>query len=268
MKQPGVAVAPRSPSTLRSVAVPNEHGGWGLTGEPVLLGLLIAPSIAGVLLGLAAVGAFLLRQPLRVVLVDHHRGRDLARTQLARTVVLVEGAILVVLAAGATLLAGTRLWWPALAATPLVALELWFDRRSRSHRLAPELAGAVGVSAAAAMIMIAGAHASTEAAAAWLILGARVTTAIPHVRAQIARLHERPTSDRTLVAADLLAVVLAAAATVADRAFAAGAVAVVAVIAVQRFTADQRVAPKVLGIRQSVMGLSVVIATALGFHLA
>ncbi|WP_334143348.1 YwiC-like family protein [Rhabdothermincola sp.] len=148
MNQPGVAVAPRR-STLRSVAVPNEHGGWGLTGEPVLLGLLIAPTIAGVLLGLAAVGAFLLRQPLRMVLVDHHRGRDLARTQLARTPVLVVGAILVVLAAAATVIAGAHLWWPALAATPLVALELGFDRRSRSRRLAPELAGAVGVSAAA-----------------------------------------------------------------------------------------------------------------------
>jgi hypothetical protein len=31
----------------RMVAVPSEHGGWGLTFEPVLLGLIVNPSWAG-----------------------------------------------------------------------------------------------------------------------------------------------------------------------------------------------------------------------------
>ncbi|MDX2007394.1 MAG: hypothetical protein SFU83_19325 [Meiothermus sp.] len=31
---------------LRSVALPNEHGGWGFTLEPILLGLLVAPGEA------------------------------------------------------------------------------------------------------------------------------------------------------------------------------------------------------------------------------
>lgn len=43
----------RRPS-LRSVAIPAEHGGWGLTLEPGILGVLVAPDLAGVLLGLAA----------------------------------------------------------------------------------------------------------------------------------------------------------------------------------------------------------------------
>ena len=33
--------------TLRSVAMPAEHGGWGLTLEPGILGVLLAPSLAG-----------------------------------------------------------------------------------------------------------------------------------------------------------------------------------------------------------------------------
>jgi hypothetical protein len=33
-----------------AVATSNEHGGWGVTLEPALLGLLIAPGLAGVLL--------------------------------------------------------------------------------------------------------------------------------------------------------------------------------------------------------------------------
>ena len=48
-------------SALRSIAVPTEHGGWGLTAEPVVLGLAVAPSIAGLCLGSAAIIAFLAR---------------------------------------------------------------------------------------------------------------------------------------------------------------------------------------------------------------
>lgn len=35
-------VAAGERSTLRAVAIPTEHGGWSLTLEPVLLGLLVA----------------------------------------------------------------------------------------------------------------------------------------------------------------------------------------------------------------------------------
>lgn len=268
MTQPGAASAAASRRALRSVAVPTEHGGWGLTAEPVLLGLLLAPSAAGALLGAAAMAAFLLRQPLRVVLVDHHRGRELARTRLARRVALAELCVLGALVVAAELLAESPFWWPVLAAAPLVAIELWFDMRSRSRRLAPELAGAIGVSAAAAIIVLAAGGSSTEAIGAWLILTARATTAIPFVRGQIARLHHRDSPGGVLVAADLLAVALVATAVVVDLMFLAGAAAVTVVIALQRLTAQRPVPPKVLGMRQMALGLAVVVATALGAHLA
>ncbi|RLE22124.1 MAG: hypothetical protein DRJ50_08160, partial [Actinobacteria bacterium] len=50
-------------SPWRSVAIPSEHGGWGLTGEPILLGLLLAFSWAGAAVGAAALLAFLVRTP-------------------------------------------------------------------------------------------------------------------------------------------------------------------------------------------------------------
>ena len=66
--------APRPRSLLRTVAVPDEHGGWGLTLVPVLLGLLVAPSGAGVALAATAFLAFLVRTPLRLVLVTAKPG--------------------------------------------------------------------------------------------------------------------------------------------------------------------------------------------------
>ncbi|HDL49896.1 MAG TPA: prenyltransferase, partial [Actinobacteria bacterium] len=41
---------------LRSVAMPTEHGGWGFTLEPIILGLLVAPSPAGWEIAAAALG--------------------------------------------------------------------------------------------------------------------------------------------------------------------------------------------------------------------
>jgi hypothetical protein len=265
---PPAARAPQARGALRSVAMPTEHGGWGLTAEPVVLGLAVAPSVAGLCLGAAALLAFLARTPLRVVLVDRHRRRDLDRTALARRVLTAEVAGVAALVALAALTAAGRFWWPAAIATPLVATELWFDTRSRSRRLVPELAGTFGICSVAAMILLAAVHPAGEAAAAWLILTARAATSVPHARAQVARLHGRPAPARVLLAADAAALVAAALAVAVDPGVAAGAIAVAGVVAIQRLTAGTPVPATVVGIRQTVLGLAVVVATALGLRLA
>ena len=43
---------------LRSIALPTEHGGWGFTLEPILLGLLVAPTWAGFGLAVATAIGF------------------------------------------------------------------------------------------------------------------------------------------------------------------------------------------------------------------
>jgi hypothetical protein len=40
---------------LRPLALPSEHGGWGILLEPIAIGLLVAGSWSGVLVGAAAV---------------------------------------------------------------------------------------------------------------------------------------------------------------------------------------------------------------------
>jgi hypothetical protein len=251
------------------VTVPTEHGGWGLTAEPALLGLLIAPSVTGICLGFAAMLAFVARTPLRVALVDRHRHRSLERTRLAWRVLGAEAVVLVALVALAFASTDAMFWWPAAVAAPLVVVELWFDMRSRSRRLAPELAGAVGISSVGAMIVLAGGGTAAVAIGAWLILAARVVTAIPHVRTQIARLHHRAPTSSTVPIADLVAGTGALAAVILERAFLPGALAIGAVIATQHREARSPVPPaKVLGLRQTAIGLAVVAVTAGGIRLA
>jgi hypothetical protein len=256
---------PATRSVFRRVAVPSEHGGWALTAEPVLLGLLVAPSVAGVALALAAFVAFLVRTPVTVVLVDRHRERWLHRTTIAARVAVLEGVVVVVLVAVA-LLTGSARWLLLLAiAVPLVAVELDFDLRSRSRRLLPELCGAVGMSAVVACIVLAAGEPAELAVALWLIAGGRSVASIPFARTQIERLHERPVRFLVSDVAQVAGVALAVVATVLERSVLPGLVALGVLAAVQVVMLRRKPVPAVLlGIGQSVAGLVIVLVTAAG----
>ena len=256
----------RTRNPIRAVAMPSEHGGWGLTIEPGLLGLLVAPSLAGACLAAAALVLFVLRTPLELALVDRRRHRRLPRTRLAERVAAAETALLAVLVAVAAITAHDGRWWiPAVVAAPLVAVELAYDIRSRRRRLVPELTGAVAIAAVVAAVVIAGDGDPRLAAGLWLILAARVTTSIPHVRAQIDRLHSRDWQPGIILASDLAAVVVAGVAVVLDGRIIVGAAVLIAVVVVQQVRRRRPVAPvKIIGISQMVLGFAVVAASAIG----
>lgn len=261
----GPPTTPETRSVFRRVAIPTEHGGWALTAEPVLLGLLVAPSVAGVALALAAFLAFLVRTPVTVVLVDRHRERWLRRTTVAARVAAIEGIVVVVLVAIA-LLSGSARWLLLLAiAVPLVAVELDFDLRSRSRRLVPELCGAVGMSAVVACIVLAAREPAELAVALWLVVAGRSVASIPFARTQIERLHARPVRFLVSDVAQVVGVALAVVATVLERSVFPGLIALGVLAAVQVVALRRRPVPAVvLGIGQSVAGVVIVLVTAAG----
>lgn len=248
---------------IRRVALPIEHGGWSLTLEPVLLGLLAAPGRPGAALGVAALLAFLVRTPLKVTIGDRLRGRHLDRTRLADRVVAVE-ALLFAVALGYAAQGRSAMWLPVLVASPLFALELWYDVRSHGRRLIPELAGAVGIGSIAAAIALAGDLEAGAAWGLWLVLGSRAAAAIPFVRSQIRRSKGRSAGSGAM-AAQLLAAGAVAGGVVADVVPIAGAAAV-GIMAAAHLVWLRLRPPRVpvLGAQQVVLGLGVVVATALG----
>jgi hypothetical protein len=248
--------------------MPSEHGGWGLTLEPVLAGLIVTASSAGVLIGAAAVLTFLVRTPLKLVLVDVHRHRWLQRSKIALAITAVELAILTALVLPVSLTAGLRWLVPIALAIPFVAVEMWFEVHSRGRRLAPELCGAIAIGSAAPAIILAGDGSPSVAAGVWLILSARAIATIPFVRTQIARLrHHRVDLVRSDLA-QTLAVIVASGATAVDHRVTAGCLAVGVLAAVQLVTVRRApVEAKVLGLRQLVSGVAIVVVTALGVRL-
>lgn len=135
-------------------------------------------------------------------LVDRHRNRDLDRTASARRVLFIEVASVVALVVAAAVTASARSGGPPRSCAARGYRAVVRHPFACSRRLVPELAGTYWICSVAAMILLAAGHPSTEAVAARPILAGRATTAIPHVRAQIARLHHRLWSSRDLLVAD------------------------------------------------------------------
>lgn len=262
---PAASSAPRPRAAWRAVAVPSEHGGWAIAFEAGLLGLLVAPSAAGVALAVGAMVAFLVRTPVKTVLVDRWRHRSLPRTRLAAEIAAGELILLAVLGLLALRWSGWALLVPIAVATPLVATELWFDMRSRGRRLVPELCGAVGVAAVTASIVLADHRSARLAAGAWLVLAARSLATIPYVRLQIERLRHGTGKLAASDGAQLAGVAMATAGVVLDRRLVVGAVAICLLGALHAFWVRRPPVPaKTIGIRQAVIGVTVVAAIAAG----
>ncbi|MGQ9926388.1 MAG: YwiC-like family protein [Chloroflexaceae bacterium] len=174
---------------LRPIALPTEHGGWGLVGAPIILGLWVAPSVAGGWLSLAALGAFLARQPLKLALGDWRRGKRFPRTLWAERFALLYGLIALGALTAAWFSAAHAFWPSLLLATPFALVQFRFDLLKQSRALAAELCGATAISAVAAVIAQAAGWALRPALLLWLLLALQATTAIIYVgvRLRLAR---------------------------------------------------------------------------------
>jgi hypothetical protein len=268
INESGVIPLPGVRQTWKTVALPSEHGGWGLTLEPVLLGLLLAPSVGGVAIGIGAFVAFLVRTPLKLVGVDVRRHRRLFRTRLALRIAVTEILVAAALVAVAVWRGGWSWLVPIAVAAPLVGTELWFDVRSRGRRLVPELCGAIGICSVAASVVLAGGEDARLGAGASIALAGRAASSIPFVRVQIDRLRHGRGSVVTSDVAQMIGVAIAGLAVIVDDRLAVGGLAL-ACLAVLQLVWIRRppVAAKILGLRQMALGLAVVATTAAGVSL-
>jgi hypothetical protein len=253
--------------TVREVVVPTEHGGWGFTTEPLVLGLLVAPGLTAVALVIVGMAVFLARRPLRLLTADRRAGRRTLRTNVA---VGVLAALAVIVAAGlavAALTADGPFWLPLVIALPFAAIQQSYDLRNRQRELLPELLGPMALAAFAPAMLLGGGVAVGIAFGAWLTLVARVITSILLVRVQIRRTRGRPYSTPSLHAAGLAGlVVLAAAAVVGWVPWLVPAVMVAVVLWNWLQVSRPPTTPKFLGWSQMAFGLVMVVAFALGYH--
>jgi len=198
------------PDLWRTVLMPVEHGGWGLLAEPIVLGLCLAPSVAGGLLAGAFLAAFLARQPWRLALADRARGARFPRTRVAERGAVVLSVLALGLGLAAVAMAGQEVALALLLAAPPAALALWFDTRGGQREVVAEVAGAVALAGSAPAIALAGGASWAVALGAWLLVALRAFSSILYVRARLRLDREKPAGVRTVLAVHALALLGAA----------------------------------------------------------
>lgn len=170
---------------LKTIALPTQHGGWGFWLEPTLLGLLLAPSLAGFALGGAGLLAFLTHQPLKLAVKDRLKGKRFPRTMWAERFALGYGAGALVLFLLALLTAPQPFVGVLLLALPFAALQLWHEFRSEGREAVAEFAGAVAFGVLAPAIVLLYGWQLLPALGLWFALVARSVTSILYVRARL-----------------------------------------------------------------------------------
>jgi hypothetical protein len=259
---------PRVKVPLKTIALPNEHGGWGFTIEPVLLGLLVAPTLAGLGLGVFALAAFFTRHPLKLWLSDVRKGKRFPRTPLAGRFALLYGTIGALGLLLAFLRAEEPFHRPLLAALPLIAVQLWYDAHNKGRNLLPEVAGAVAMGAVAAGIGLAGGMGPAKALGLWLVLAARAYAAIHYARTQVMRARGLSVLFRTAYLAEATATGALLLGAAVDAVPWLSVLAVGLLLPFSAYTfARPPVPARVVGWSQVAFGLLVVALTALGLRL-
>lgn len=253
---------------IRSIALPTEHGGWGFTLEPILLGLLVANSATAWEISAAALGIFLARRPVKIFSTDLVRGRWIPRSTIALVFSLLYGGLALAGVVGAFFTAEGPFWIPVLVALPFALFALRADAHSKNRALVAELSGSIAMGATVAAITIGSGWGFVPAFGLWFVLAVRDVAAISLVRGQVRRLKGKPSGASTIYAVQAGSIVVVAVAAVLGAVpwlavVAIGLVGLVAVVSLNR----PPVEAKVIGWTQMGVGLMVVLITAAGVNL-
>ncbi len=159
--------------------MPREHGSWSLALEPLALGLIATPSVAGGCLAGAALLGFFARRPLRVAVNDAKPHRREAALRVVAA--LAAGAVTLLVAA---LMFGgfSSVVW-LLPAAVAGGVFLWYDLRAAGREEAAELAGAAAFACLPGAIATLGGWSAPSAAALTLVMLSRAVPTVLCVRA-------------------------------------------------------------------------------------
>jgi hypothetical protein len=200
------AVKPPPAFKMKSIALPNEHGSWGILFEPLVLGIAVAPSFVSPFLALLYIGAFLSRQPLKWYFADLKAKRERPQTAAARMFAFTFLGIAAIGFFGALAFAGVTAMLPLILTAPLGAITLWFDVSGKSRRVAPEMAGVVTLASSAAVCGLAAGWSVAASVALSLVIMLRLIPSMLYIRERLKLEKGKPSSFAVPLALHVFAV--------------------------------------------------------------
>lgn len=199
--------AQNRPIRLRTVALPAEHGSWGLVLEPIALGLLVAPTWTGLWLSAFAFFTFLAQRPLKIVLQDNLRNSKRPRTRYAQRFAVVYLTIALTALVLAFLAGGIAPLLALLPAVPFALIFVIYDLRTvRSWQA--EFAAPTAFAAIVVAISIAGGLTWPVALALWVAMVARSVPSVLYIRARLRLVKGRPGSITNALVANTVALIV------------------------------------------------------------
>lgn len=260
----------RAPAVRKSqIALPTEHGGWGLLLEPIVAGLAVAFSFGGLWIAVMAIGAFLARQPLKVLVIDRRGMRVDERAKVAALFVIGYGAIFLLGLAAAASVSGLGPMVPFAFVLPLAAVQIFFDFSRQSRRLLPELGGAIAISASIAAIALAGGLSLAAALGFWAVFVGRLIPSILYVRERLLLEKGKPFSKLLPLASHVAALLLVAilAYNGLSPILAVAAMLILLVRAAEGLSAGRKKMKAMkIGVFEIVYGLITVLSVVIGHH--
>lgn len=175
-------VASAARINIKQISLPTEHGSWGFLFEPIVVALAIGPSVSGFAIAVMTIGAFLVRQPLKVLIIDRLGQKNNARARAAIKFLLLFSAVSAAGFVSTLYLTGIKPLFPFILVLPFAAVQIYFDGSRKSRGLLPELLGGVSISSSSAAIMLAGGASVFAAAAIWILMIARLIPSIIYIR--------------------------------------------------------------------------------------
>ena len=254
---------------VRRIALPTEHGGWGFLGEPLAAGLAIAFSATAPWIVMMTVGAFLLRQPLRMLIADRWGRRDGWVAVTSFYFILLYAGLFAAGSVGVVGMGGMRPLMPFFIVLPLVAVQIYFEICCRSRALIPEIAAAIAISSSVAATALAAGLSWAFAFALWLVFIARLVPSILYVRERLRLEKGKPYSLPAIVTAHTAALVI-----VAFLAFlglvpviTCGAMIILLFRAITGLSATRKkMRAMQIGVREVIYGISTVIILVIGYY--
>lgn len=178
----------------RTIVLPTEHGSWAFVSEPIILGMLLAPSWGGLAFCIAVFAAFLLRQPLKIYLKDMKHRRQVPRTAVARQFTFIFSGILIVATISLWLTSpDLRMLVPLFFALPMIAIQFIADLQNNSRSLLAELTSSLATGAVASALVLINGWFFLPAFGLWLALGVKAITSVLYVRARLRLERNQPT---------------------------------------------------------------------------
>ncbi len=164
----------------KSVALPREHGAYGFTIEPLMLGLLTAYTSAGLLLALGTMLAFFAHQPVKILFGQN---KDLRKTAGLFLVLYLTAALyFFVLFLKQTSFHSAAPFYSALI---LMAFYLILDLLHYSRRIFVEIMAPAAIGLIAVSIVLAAGWSDNKALGLGLLLAARFVPTPFYVRARL-----------------------------------------------------------------------------------